>query len=144
VSTPLHQFVVCVCFSPGDSVSVNVGALTCVPSKKLMRWVNVTEPEPVFSSTWSHLQRYGVLESQPAMTAAGVSGTGFGVIVILTADGDGAGAGDGDGAGAGPGDGAGVGVGLGDGVGPGSGDVGEVLPHATANNRAARQTSRSE
>jgi hypothetical protein len=38
----------------------------------------------------------------------------------------------------------GVGVGLGVGVGVGSGDVGEVLPHATASNRAARQTSRRE
>jgi hypothetical protein len=37
-----------------------------------------------------------------------------------------------------------VGVGDGVGVGVGSGDVGEVLPHATANNRAARQTSSSE
>jgi hypothetical protein len=35
-------------------------------------------------------------------------------------------------------------VGVGVGVGTGSGDVGEVLPHATANNRAARQTRRSE
>lgn len=140
MSTPLHHCVVCVCFSPGDSVSVNVGALTCVPSKKLMRWVNVTEPEPVFSRTWSHLQRYGVLESQPAMMAAGVSGTGFGVIVILTPAGVGAGAGAGVGVGAG----CGVGVGLGNGVGSGSGDVGEVLPQATANNKAARQTRKSE
>ncbi|HVG53311.1 MAG TPA: hypothetical protein VM846_02745 [Vicinamibacterales bacterium] len=53
-----------------------------------------------------------------------------------------AGPGDGDGLGdgVGPGDGDGVGPGDGD----GSGEVGEVLPHATANNRTARQTSKRE
>jgi hypothetical protein len=79
-----------------------------------------------------------VLESQPEMLNEGCSVTGFGVAVMLTPPGVGLGAGVGEGVG------VGVGVGLGVGVGVGSGDVGEVLPHATANNRAARQTRRTE
>ena len=81
-----------------------------------------------------------MLESQPAMIAWGDSGTGFGLIVMLTPPGPG----DGLGVGFGVGVGVGVGVGLGVGVGVGSGDVGEVLPHATAKNRAARQTRKIE
>jgi len=83
-----------------------------------------------------------VLESHPAMTACAVSGTGLGLIVMLTPPGPGDGLGVGVGVGAGVG--VGVGLGVGVGVGVGSGDVGEVLPHATANNRAARQTRKIE
>lgn len=70
--------------------------------------------------------------------------TGFGDTAMLTAPDPGDGVGVGVGVGAGVGVGVGVGVGLGVGVGVGSGDVGEVLPHATANSRAARQTRRRE
>ena len=103
-----------------------------------MRWVKVTALELLFRMLWSHLQRYGVLESQPEMLKEGDSLTGFGDAVMLTPPGVGAGAGVGDGVG------VGVGLGVGVGVGVGSGDVGEVLPHATANNRAARQTRNTE
>ena len=135
-SFALHQFVVCVAVWPGCTVTEMPAVDTWLPLKKLTRWVKVTALVLLFRTFWSHLQRYGVVESQPEMLNEGCSVTGFGDAVMLTPPGVGAGAGDGEG--------DGVGLGLGVGVGVGSGDVGEVLPHATANNRAARQTRRTE
>ena len=57
VFTPLHHRVSCVCRSPGDSVIETDGELTWAPSKKLMRWVKVTDEEPLFTRTWFQLHR---------------------------------------------------------------------------------------
>src|SRR5687768_6237363 len=62
----LHHRVGCVYFSPGDSVSDSVGALTWEPLKKLTRWLNTTDVDPLFSRICAHAHRLGVSDSQPS------------------------------------------------------------------------------
>jgi hypothetical protein len=64
--TALHHRVVRSCRSPGDSVIVSEGLLTCKLLKKFRRWLNVTDVDPLLTRICRQVHWYGVLDVQPS------------------------------------------------------------------------------